>query len=345
MKPGTSNRQAPVTLILNPVAGGEDAEARREAIRESVARTGVACDIEETSEEKDAGFLARVALERGAGRVIVSGGDGTVARAADALAGSSAVLAVLPSGTANLLALNAGIPNDHDPALHLALTGEPRPFDVGRANGEIFLIVVGMGADAAAVRDADRDSKDRLGPLAYVIAAARHAARPRIRYRLNIDGRRLVRRARTVLVANAGQLPGQAAFVPEADPHDGTLDVAIVRARSPLDVWRVGVDMLLGRSQHPHRMETHRGRHIVIETDSPQPVQRDGDEHEPCARLEVSIEPSALNLVHPPNSEAAHWNAGATLPAPLAHGKPLLVALAALALVVLAILLRRSRKP
>ncbi len=111
-------------------------------------------------------------------RLLVCGGDGTATEAADALVGTKVALAVLPSGTGNLLALNLGIPADADTAWHLALTAEARPLDVGRANGKVFLVMAGMGLDAHMVHDADRELKERLGVLAYLIAALRNLGRP-----------------------------------------------------------------------------------------------------------------------------------------------------------------------
>jgi len=289
-------------------------ERRRDQLHRRLQSHGIRYAFFETTEQDTASLLARRALSSGMRRFLVSGGDGTVVEAAQALGGTGAVLAVLPAGTANLLAVNAGVPSDLEDALRLAISAEPQPYDVGRANGKAFLVVAGMGADAEAVRETDSGAKERLGPLAYVLAAARNITRPPVRYRITLDGRTMERRARTVLVVNAGNLPGRAAFAPDADPHDGQLDIAVVRARGLMDVLQVGLDMLLGRRPKREDVEVLRCRSVLIETETAQPVQRDGNALDPVTRLEASIEPGALNLVHGPQDDEDATPAGSNLP-------------------------------
>src|SRR5436190_781897 len=117
-----------------------------------------------------------------------------------------------------------------------ALAGEVRPVDVGRANGKVFLIMAGMGLDAHMVRDADREMKERLGVLAYLWAILRNLGRNDVRYAITIDGRLFHRRAKTVLVANLGRITGGLELVPGADPEDGLLEVAILRAQGLWDL-------------------------------------------------------------------------------------------------------------
>src|SRR5207244_9077670 len=128
----------------------------RRARLEALARAaGLACELAETDRDQGAAPLARQAVVDGMERVLVAGGDGSVAEAANVLAGTGVALAVVPGGTGNLFALNLGLPTDAEAALHLALTGAARPLDVGRANGHVFLVAAGMGLDARMVQDAD----------------------------------------------------------------------------------------------------------------------------------------------------------------------------------------------
>src|SRR5215216_2901913 len=99
------------------------------------------------SSRKAAG-LTRRAVQHGADLVFAWGGDGTVQRCVDALAGTGVDLAIVPAGTANLLASNLGIPNDIEGAVVAGLYGPRRPLDVGRVNGERFAVMAGAGFDA-----------------------------------------------------------------------------------------------------------------------------------------------------------------------------------------------------
>lgn len=311
---------ARAAIIFNPVSGTQGPQKRRATLEALLRAAGVTAELGETDREYGAAPLARKAVADGVERLLACGGDGTATEAAGVLVGSRVALAVLPSGTGNLLALNLGIPADAEAAVRLALTGEARPMDVGRANGKVFLVMAGMGLDGHMVRDADRKLKERLGALAYLVAALRNLGRPPTHYAIGIDGRLFHRRARTVLVANLGRITGGLELLPGADPEDGHLDVAILRAQGFWDLLALAFGTLIGHPPAPRSLrddallELHRGREIVVETDRPQPVQLDGNEAAPTTRLEVRVQPGALRVVRPQVTEA-----GALLaPAPIA---------------------------
>lgn len=293
-----------VAIIFNPASGTQDAAARRALLEAAAHAAGLTCALSETDRDCGALPLARKAVADGMERVLVSGGDGSMMEAANALAGSGVALAVLPGGTGNLLAMNLGLPLDCEAAVQAALTAAARPLDIGWANGTVFLIMAGMGLDARMVRDAGRAAKQRLGVLAYIMAVLHNVGRPPIRYAIRLDGRRFHRRAKTVLVANMGRITGGVELVPGSDPEDGLLEVAVLRAETLWDLVVLAGRALLGRQRNDTHLELLRGRRIVIETARPQPLQLDGNEMPPTARLEVHVEPGALQLVRPSTTEA-----------------------------------------
>ena len=142
-------------------------------LREALARHGVDEPIwSEFSKSSQAPARLRDALREGADLILVWGGDGTVQRCIDTVVGHDATLAILPAGTANLLATNLEIPADLEEALNIALHGATRVLDVGKINGEHFAVMAGTGLDALMIRDADRSLKDRFGRAAYVWTGA-----------------------------------------------------------------------------------------------------------------------------------------------------------------------------
>lgn len=288
-----------VAFIFNPVSGTQDPAARRSRLEELTRDAGLTCELQETDLEEGARPLAQKALQDGLERIIVSGGDGSVAEAAEVIAGTDVILGVVPGGTGNLLAVNLGLPSDPAAALRGALNEDYQALDVGRANGRVFLIVAGMGADARMVQDADRELKRRWGALAYFIAAWRNLGRPLCRYRITIDGETYLRRAQTVLVGNLGRITGGVELIPGADPTDGLLDVAIIRARHFRDVATVALRAIFGRHQSDNLTEIHRGRRVVIEAEQPQPAELDGNDIGDTRRLVVEVQPAALRLARP----------------------------------------------
>ena len=133
-------------------------------LREVLATYGVDAPLwYEVAKSKPAPKRARATHRGGSRRGFRMGRRRMVQRCADVLAGAGATMAVLPAGTANLLATNLGIPKDVEGAVRVGLSGHHRVLDVGRVNGERFLVMAGVGFDALMIRDADRSLKDRFG--------------------------------------------------------------------------------------------------------------------------------------------------------------------------------------
>jgi diacylglycerol kinase family enzyme len=123
--------------------------------------------------------LIRAEVAAGRRRVLVCGGDGTIAAAVGAAIGTSLELAILPAGTLNHFARDYGLPLDPAEALEVAATASARPIDVGFVNGRVVVNTASVGAYVAFVRH--RESRERyLGYyLASLIAAISVWLRPR----------------------------------------------------------------------------------------------------------------------------------------------------------------------
>jgi len=144
-------------------------------LRQILAREGVTDPLwYEVEKSRRAPKYARRAAAKGADVLFVWGGDGSVQRCIDAVAGTDTAVAILPAGTANLLAENLNVPHDLEEAVRIGLHGDRRRLDTGSVNGERFTVMAGAGFDARMISDADRGTKDRLGRAAYVITGLRN---------------------------------------------------------------------------------------------------------------------------------------------------------------------------
>lgn len=253
----------------------------------------------ETSAERSGTEQAREAVESGVGVLFVCGGDGTVRAAVEGLAGTETALAVLPSGTANVLALNLGIPPDLASAVRVATRGERRRIDVGDADGRVFTVAAGMGLDAQMLADTSHRAKHRLGWAAYAAAAARHLGGPRFPVQVRLDGGSLIpREVRSVLVVNVGRFPGGLNLLPAAEADDGYLDVVLIAPRRLVE-WAGILVSLRGHPPRAGKLETFRARRVEIVADQPQGRQVDGDQLPPGTTMVVSIRPAALTACVP----------------------------------------------
>ncbi|MES1208875.1 MAG: diacylglycerol kinase family protein [Pseudomonadota bacterium] len=138
-------------------------------LRRLLAQAGHPAPIRyEVSKSRKAPKAVRRAVKKGARLIFIRGRDGMVQHCVDALAGTKKVeIAIVPVGTANLLATNLGIPRQIAGAVAIGLRGAGRRIDVGVVNGERFAVMAGAGFDAIMMRNVDAAAKKRLGRLAY----------------------------------------------------------------------------------------------------------------------------------------------------------------------------------
>jgi YegS/Rv2252/BmrU family lipid kinase len=243
---------------------------------------------------------ARKALRAGAGLVFVWGGDGMVQRCADALAGSGAALAIIPAGTANMLAGNLGIPRDLPAAVRIGLHGRRRRLDLGRINGEHFAVMAGAGFDGELIRDADRSLKDKAGRLAYVWTALKHVRDDTARVKIRVDGRKWFEgRASCVLLGNVGTITGGIRAFDDARPDDGWLEVGVARASGVVQWARTFGRMALGRSDRSPFVRITRAKAVDVKLRQPLTYELDGGARGRIKRLRVRIVPAALTVCVP----------------------------------------------
>ena len=179
-----------------------------------------------------------------------------------------------------------------------------RPKDVlGEQEEHLFLVMGGVGFDAAMVAGADDDLKAKMGWLAYFVAGAQHLHSRRIRLRMELgDAAPQNLKLRSLLFANCGRLPGGIVLLPDAELDDGWLDVAAIDTRGGLIGWAslfgkvilqgIGVRRQLPAS--PGSIEFWRAKDITVRCDRPEPVQVDGDLIGEAVGLTVRIQPGGL---------------------------------------------------
>lgn len=260
----------------------------------------------EVSRSKDAPAAFRRALEHGAELVFVWGGDGTVQRSLDAVAGSHASLAIVPAGTANLLASNLGVPKDIEAAVDIGLSGHTTRLDLGRLNGERFGAMAGVGFDARVIRDADAQMKRRFGRMAYVWAVSRNLHAKPFHAEIEVDGRPwFAGEASCVLFGNVGQFFGGLSAFDDARPDDGVLDVGVATADGIVDWTRtIARTAVSGAGRSPF-VEVTRARAVDVRLSRKVLYELDGGARHKTRALRVEIDPGAASVCSPVTSHAS----------------------------------------
>lgn len=189
-------------------------------------------DVIEPESKEDMLSRLTAQAESGAPVVAVAGGDGTLGVAARALCNTETVLAPFPAGTMNVFSREIGIRQDFDHALHVLNAGRSKNVDLFAFNGQVFLQMAGIGADARAVELTTWKMKKKWKAFAYVIAGARVCTERQPHLTLSTDDGRVVE-GRSIIFGNGRRYGGPLNFFAEADNHDGLLDAVVFRHSIP----------------------------------------------------------------------------------------------------------------
>lgn len=290
-------------LVLNPVSGIRDSEVIRKRFEAEFQAAGWSVEVITTTPDGPTIELVRQAVTGGVSLVVAAGGDGTVSEVASGLIGSCIPLGILPSGTANALARNLGIPMLLEDALRL-LTGIHQTIllDALALHNRYYLLNVGIGLSASLIKATPRAEKRRFGYLAYVWHLLAQASGLRLRrFRLTIDGQMHRVWASEVMVINSSIVGlGELKAFPEINADDGKVEILAIRAPTIFGLIRIAISYLLGNRKRGPGYITYTANHsISIHSRRSEVVQADG---EIIGRtpLEIQIRPAAVEIIIPP---------------------------------------------
>jgi diacylglycerol kinase (ATP) len=272
-------------------------------LREVLAREGFRDPLwYEVAKSRKAPKYALRALAHGAEVIFVWGGDGMVQRCIDAVAGTEAVLAILPAGTANLLAANLRVPPVLAEAVWVGLHGDRRRLDTGSVNGEHFAVMAGAGFDARMIKQADKGMKDRIGRAAYLYTGARNLSARRVKAVVEVDGRRFFKgRVSCVLAGNVGKVLGGVEAFHGAQPDDGVLELGVVAAKNPVQWARTLARVATGKAAESPYVHVARGKRFRIRFDRRFPYELDGGARPAARKLRIKVHPSSVSICVSPD--------------------------------------------
>ncbi len=229
--------------IHNPTSGGGERRRDLPLILKGLEGQGFAVDERPTTGPGSATELAASAAGEGFDVVCVLGGDGTVNEALNGLAGGEVPLAIIPTGTVNVLAMELGIPLDPPDAVRVVGRGTESWIDLGLAGERYFGLMAGIGMDAAVVASLNPTLKKALKEAAFAVhGVATYLTHDEPLFRLTSDEREV--EGYFAVFGNAANYGGAFGITPLADMRDGLLDVCVLTDKSFLST---------GAAQRPHR--------------------------------------------------------------------------------------------
>ena len=287
--------------MVNPASGPPQPVLR--ILNDVFKEMDIAWDVSLTHKGDDARIAVERALLEGADLIGACGGDGTVMEVASALMGKDTPMAILPCGTANLLACELAIPQDLFQAASLVTSESSviRAIDIGRIGNRHFALRLGIGHEARKVELADREMKDRLGVLAYSVAALMALDEPlQTLYRLDLDDQVFEVEGFSCMVANAGSFGVEGiSYSPNIRIDDGLFDVFVLSEFNPQTVISALKHIFTGEYNGEEGFFYHSASRIKIETSTPQKVHVDGELWGETP-VEVQVIPHAIRVLTPP---------------------------------------------
>lgn len=288
-------------VLLNGAA--KQGQGKRARIAAALSERGVECDV---VEERDGGRLTTLALRaRAAGHqtIVAGGGDGTLNAVASALIDTDIAFGVLPLGTRNHFARDAGIPADIGAALDVILAGNVRRIDVGEVNGKIFLNNSGLGLypHLAELRDKQRRILGTKKSVAFRRAIVRTYRRfPSLRVRVDAPEGCISAITRSVFVGNNTYALTGASIGKRERLDGGNLCIYVTPRVSRGRFALMGFTALLGRHPSEEELQSLIARDVWIHTAQHHPrVTLDGEVCRLQAPLHYRIRPAALRLLTP----------------------------------------------
>lgn len=297
-------------VILNPMAGNSH---QRRAVAQGIAewrsRHGWHVQLRETRRAGDATEIAQT--EHGQyDLVVAAGGDGTVNEVMNGLVETDTALAALPIGTGNVWVRELQQSVNPLTAARQLVDGRVQRIDVGKANDRYFLLMAGIGLDAAITQNVRSGDKKRLGRLAYIIKSVPVLWKLRgTRTRISLDGTPLKGDALFVLISNSRLYGGVVEIAYRAKMNDGLLDVCVMTGDNALSAPKLLAGIVLRGYGVIPGLQYLQAKTIEIACSKPLPVQVDGDTIG-ATPMTFSIVPRALNIWLPstvPNDEVVGY--------------------------------------
>jgi YegS/Rv2252/BmrU family lipid kinase len=287
-----------VLIISNPTAGRLRSSRRRlDRFVAALERRG--CSVVERGSGPGQGDIERLAREAEPdfAVIVAAGGDGTLNAVVNGIAGSPRAVAVLPLGTANVLAREIGLSRRPERVAELIAAGQARPIWPGRVGDRLFVMMASSGFDAEIVAAVEPKLKRHLGRLAFAWAIVRRLRRHQAHdLCVRVDG--VEHHAAGVIAAKGRFYAGSYLVAPYASLAEPTLDFVLFHRSGRLAVLRYLGALLLGRLPHRNDVASLRSGAACLSAAQPLPVQADG-EIVGCLPVCLRIADRPLHLIQP----------------------------------------------
>ncbi len=268
------NIQNHVLLIVNPIAGGSEKGELIETIITEIDKREMELRIFETTGNDDEGEIQRLIKEHNPQRILAAGGDGTVQLVSKVAKNHSAILGIIPAGSANGLAVNFGIPNDLQQQLDIALGEYTLAIDLLLVNNHLCLHIADLGINAELIKNYENSNlRGKLGYLLQSIPTLFKTEGP-FDFEIEANGERFIKKGVLLAIANANKFGTGAVINPEGKMNDGLFEILIFKNLDFIEIIKTLND---DWDMDPDFMESITTDSAVIKCLTKVPFQIDGE--------------------------------------------------------------------
>lgn len=300
MRPMENNPANKVYVIVNPISGvrRKGLDDFREMLAQNLDLEIFEPELFLTAYGGHAVEIARQGLDAGIKYFIVVGGDGTVNEVSGVLAGSDAIMGILPAGSGNGLAHHLEIPVKIKEAVYVFNRQRVLRIDTCEVNKRFFVSIAGVGFDAKVARRFARSRRRGFISYARIVFKEYFTYKPR-EYRLILDGKLLKVSAFFISFANSSQFGYNTRIAPGASMTDGMLDVCVVK-KPPIKAFPGIAHLFLRhRANRSKYMDTYQAARVEVKRKKGKSVNVDGEAVKMEKNLSIEIRPATLNVVVP----------------------------------------------
>ncbi len=293
-------------FIVNPVAGNGIALKMTDTIHKLFTElkqkySDISYEIVYTKEEGHATDIARKYSAKDDYRIYAVGGDGTLNEVLNGMMGSNSVLGCIPGGSGNDFIRSIVKTFDRKRILMNTVLGQVEEIDVASVDGRYYLNITSMGFDANAGNNVEAFKNVKFLPnkfayLAAVLKTARDFSH--INLRIVVDGEEMEIEAFMVAIANGQYYGGGIKIAPEADLHDGLLDIVIVKDMTPGKIIKFLPKAMAGKHLNLDEVTLLRGKKIELYSDEPVFINIDG-EIEARKEAKIRVESEKVRFIIP----------------------------------------------
>ncbi|MDT0647310.1 YegS/Rv2252/BmrU family lipid kinase [Zunongwangia sp. F260] len=285
-----------ILLVVNPIAGDIDKKDLVEDFKAISAKCDVEVFIYHTKGEKDIKHVRKITRERKPFKIVAAGGDGTIKMVAEAIKGLDIPIGVIPSGSANALALNLNLPKSLEEQINVALGQHYLDVDLISLNDEIGLHMSDLGINAELIKN--YESSTFRGKLGYLLQTIPTLIQSKYPFNFTVETKDTTITEKGVLlaIANAGKYGTGAKVNPDGKLDDGVFEILIFKNLDLVEILKTLRNEVNLSSDFIKILQTEKAK---ITCKEPVAFQVDGEYLGETKIVNVKILPEKIKIAVP----------------------------------------------